>query len=231
MSNLRFIIILFLIVTFSYSLTKGQEVTKIYHQFSQDGSYPIIEKFNVKDTIDLKLLIEESYDNLNRVVSIKFLNEGKIKEIYPMYGVSYITFEYGDNFVIERYFDSNRNPLTLFDDESPSYRKYYLNTNNCIDSCKTFFYIEVGALTKEKILTIEKSLKLWKELMFQESSVVDKNDSSSCSNCDMDYIYGYKYSYIKMNGIFPKKKEYEFKYRDFKLIYSKSILSEFIKKY
>ena len=234
MSNLRVIKIITIIVILSNSLVKAQGVSKIYHQYSQDGSYPVIEKWNVKDTSNLNFLIEETYDSLKRVVSIKFLEKGKIKEIYPMYGVSYITFEYSHNCIIEKYLDNAGNLLTLLDDEAPSLRKYYLDANKNIDSCKTDYYLKLGNLTKENIVKMEESLEFWRKVVLNDSIDTSNKDTLTLnkdSKCDLDYVYGYKYSYFKLHGLFPKIDGYKFKYNDFSDIYHKRILDDFIKKY
>lgn len=226
-------VIFFIIISLSIFITKSLycQTFKAYHSYRIDGSFPVVEEWNITDTTSHKYLIEETYDSLSRVTSIKFYYNNRIIDIYPMYGVSYITYEYENKIIIERYFDCLGHPLTLFDDESPYRRIYYLDTNNYIDSCKSYFYIEVGELTLKNLNKIEDNVNIWKEVVSQGPIDTTEEDTLSFSNCDMNYVYGFRYSYFKMQGSFPKIKDYKFDYEEFGLIYEKKILDEFIKKY
>jgi len=184
-----------------------------------------IEKWNIHDTTNQRYLIREKIDNKNRVTSIQFLVDGKIENRNPMYGIDNITFEYGENFIIERYLNYKGEPMTFLDDETPTSRKYFLDENNNIIDCKTIYEITFDELTKEKLLELENLLRFWRENVISETDSVDNKD------CDMDYIYGYMFSEIKMDGIFPTKRDYKFDYDSFDMIYSKEILDEMKNKY
>ena len=164
-------------------------------------------------------------DNKNRVVSIQFLVNGKIKDANPLYGINNISFEYGKDFIIERYLNCDGEPMTLLQDETPTSRKYFLDDNNNIIDCNAIYEITFDELSKEKLLEIENSLRFWRENVISETDSVDNKD------CDLDYIYGYMFSEIKMDGVFPTKKDYKFDYDSFDMIYSKEILDEMKNKY
>ncbi len=228
--NLRYIVIISVIVLVS-SNTIFCQTSRVYHAYKIDGSYPIVEKWNVKDTTGLDNLIEETYDSLNRVTRIRFMNKNNVREIFPMYGISIITYEYDNNLIIEKYFDYLGNQLTLFNDESPSYRIYYLDSNNKINRCTSHHYIKVDTVSKEGLKKIQKSINIWLEVLFKEDTDSTYTDTVFCFNCDIDYIYGFKYSYIKIKGVFPKIDGYNFNYNYFKRIYGKDAYDEFIRSY
>jgi hypothetical protein len=228
--NLKYVVVIIFTVLAS-SETIFCQSSKIYHAYKIDGSYPVVEKWNIKDTTGYYNLIEETYDSLERVTSIKFLYKNYVRELFPMYGVSIITYTYNNNLIIERYYDYLGNQLTLFDDESPSFRIYYLDSNNLIDSCKAHFYIEVGEASFENLKRIEKEINIWKDIVFEENTDSTAEDNKAYTNCDMKYIYGFMYSYIKMKGDFPKITGYKFDYEYFKRHYEKDVFDEFIKKY
>ncbi len=216
---------LILIILLGFNVCFGQDSTTLYHLYQPTSSMSKIEKWNIHDTTNQRYLVREKIDNKNRVTSIQFLVDGKIENRNPMYGIDNITFEYGENFIIERYLNYKGEPMTFLDDETPTSRKYFLDENNNIIDCKTIYEITFDELTKEKLLELENSLRFWRE------NVISETDSGDNKDCDMDYIYGYMFSEIKMDGIFPTKRDYKFDYDSFDMIYSKEILDEMKNKY
>ena len=215
-------IIIIILVFFFIIESKAQDCRTIYHLYQPTESVSRIVKWNIEDTTNQRFLVKEIIDKENRVISIQYLMDGKVVDQNTMYGITNLSYEYGDNFIVENYFDSQGNPMTFLENESPTKRIYFLNDRNEIVDCKTIHRIEFVGLEKEKLLEIENSLKFWRENVLQDTENKE---------CEMDYIYGYMSSYMKMNGIFPKKADYKFDFNNFELMFSEEIIKELNIKY
>jgi len=224
--KIKLVIIISLLIQ-NFGLTQEIEKT-IFHLYEPSSSVSKILKWNIKDTTNQRFVVKEEIDEFNRVITIQYLVDGSVKEQNPMYGITNIKFEYEKNTIIEHYLQANGDHLTFLEDENPSYRKYFLNDKNEIIDCETSFIIKFKELSTDQLLKIEESLKFWREYVLNESdSVLIHSDSI----CPMDYIFGYLYSYSKMNGIFPKKSDFSFDFDIYETELSRDIINELKNKY
>jgi hypothetical protein len=217
-----------IITLFILKIGQAQDTKTLFHLYQPTASVSEIVKWNIKDTTNVRFIVKEEIDEFNRVTSIQYLMDGKVYDYNPMYNIQNIQFEYKDNMIIERYLDSKGNQLTFLDDETPSYREYYLNENNEIIDCKTIFNIEFDKISIEQFKRIEELLKFWRENVLSET---DSMNESTTDECSMNFIYGYLFSYSKMNGIFPKKVGYNFDFDKYEMEFSKEIIKELKNKY
>lgn len=181
----------------------NNDSTIFYHSFQATESIPKVVRWNIDSTSQSDFYIREKTDSLNRVVEIAFFHKNDIFDIWPMYGVPIIRYQYLKNKIFEYYFDKNGYLLSFEESESPFCRIYHVDENKNIISCVKYYYMGK-----------------------QKEKEIDINNTSYCrkEKCDADYIIYYLYSYNKMNGTFPKTNGFSFDKEILKQVYSKSLL-------
>jgi hypothetical protein len=212
---------IFILLILTFSCSRQGEGEKIqYHSYEGSASISRISEWNILNHKNEDFKVKEEFDAQNRVVSIQFLANGEVKGQNSMYGITNIEFQYGDNYIIEKYLNPDGSSMSLLEDEAPSSRKYIINDNNEIINCETRYSIQFNELSKDKLLEIEDGLKLWRE------NALGEEDETSTDECEMDYIYGYIYSNIKMNGIWPKKSNFNFDKNLYEMWYSEELINK-----
>ena len=173
-------------------LTGGDIPVRVY-KWNTDGYDSIMnsERFN--------LLIKEVIDDNNRVRRIEFLRKGEPTDFYD-FPISKVTYDYEKDKIIETLFDTDGQ--TLFVDKHVSHYRsiYYLDANNYIKNVaresdlvtRDSVYAELAG-SPTPVEELEQDVKNFHEQYFKNKPL------------EVEF---YKYSYYKMNGIYPVSKDF-----------------------
>lgn len=157
----------------------------------------IIEKWN-NNVFRIKQ-IRETTDKKNRVTKLEFLRNSKLSE-YGYFPITKVTYEYTENKIIETSYDKNGE--TLYVDKHVAHYQsiYHLNKNGFIEKV-------------ERISDFKKRDSIWSELNMLPPSKAELEKESKEYQL---YYYSekpieiefYKYSYSKLDGIYPVSEDY-----------------------
>ncbi|RXQ87120.1 hypothetical protein EO244_16705 [Ancylomarina salipaludis] len=173
----------------------GQTKT-FYHEFYETASDIHIKKWNINKANLPSAYVQETVDNQNRVIELKFFKNGTLDYTHLCYVSVWIKYEYPDNnTIIEYYLNSKGQENAEFECEMPSRTTFKLSENQKI------------ILSTESKYKIDKSFYI--ENDFEESQLNEIIKSlESQANTDRVVSYFCK-SYYKMNGIYPVSNEFD----------------------
>lgn len=172
----------------------------IYHSFltgTNDKRPIIIERWKNKDYS--KKQIRETIDNKNRVTQLEFLRNGKLSE-FGYFPIAKVTYEYAENKIIETTFDKYKE--TLYVDKYVAHYQsiYHLDKNGFIEKV-------------ERISDFEKRDSIYAELNISPPSKAELEQESK--EYQFHYYSGkpieiefYKYSFTKLDGLYPVSEDY-----------------------
>ncbi|WP_298903500.1 hypothetical protein [uncultured Psychroserpens sp.] len=178
----------------------SSEQKVIYHSIlvgTYDKRPLIIEKWNNNGSS--KKQIRETIDKKNRVTKLEFLRNDKLSE-FGYFPIAKVTYEYSENKIIETAYDKYEE--TLFVDKHVAHYQsiYHLNKNGFIEKV-------------ERISDFKKRDSIWSELNMSPPSNAELQEESK--EYQLYYYSGkpieiefYKYSYSKLDGIYPVSKDY-----------------------
>jgi hypothetical protein len=192
-------IITIITIVFFINFTKGQD-TVLYHSYTATASSWDIIKWNVKDTINIPYILQETVDNNGRVKKLEFLKNGKLIGDILCYLANKVTFEYNSNKIIETLYQGNEVPLAT---DCEMYYKtiYYLDADGFITKTESFAKYDFSKSSKLEITQLQESVPEY---------VVKLAENET----DMQINY-YYHSFAKMNGIYPVQKNFKFTNEDY----------------
>lgn len=172
----------------------------VYHSIltgTNDKRPIIIEEWNNNASSNKQ--IRETIDKKNRVTKLEFLRNSKLSE-YGYFPITKVTYKYTENKIIETSYDKNEETLYV-DKHIAHYQSiYHLNKNGFIEKV-------------ERISDFKKRDSIWSELNMLPPSKVDLEEESK--KYQLNYYNGkpieiefYKYSYSKLDGIYPVSEDY-----------------------
>ena len=169
----------------------GQKI--FYHEYIPTASSWDIVKWNIENQEKFEWVIQESVDEYNRVIELKFLRDGKIVDSPLCYLASKVKFEYSENIITEILFHGND---TLIAQDCEMYYKsiYHLNVKKQIIRVETFWKFDTS-YSKESIEELQEYLPEYTNSVLTDSSQME-----------VEYYY---HSFAKMNGKYPVSEAYE----------------------
>lgn len=172
----------------------------IYHSILtgiNDKRPIIIERWNNK--VHSKKQIRETIDNKNRVTQLEFLRNGKLSE-FGYFPIAKVTYEYTENKIVETTFDKHEE--TLYVDKYVAHYQsiYHLNKKGFIEKV-------------ERISNFEKRDSIYAELNMSPPTKAELEEESKEYQL---YYYSekpieiefYKYSFTKLDGLYPVSEDY-----------------------
>jgi len=194
MKNINILLLLICLISFCSCLNQNEDSENIpyIHKINITASSIELVEFNTKEKSNMSY-VTESLDKFGRVIELKFYNS-RNELAYAgsgFYGGQIIRYEYIDGKIIETFFNSL---TTLSNDfccsEAPYRHVYFLNKENKITDIELLYKLDF-TWKKESLEKAEKHLKFYQEYQEPKSK--------------LNTVFGYTYSFAKMNGINPTK--------------------------
>lgn len=179
-----------LTILLSFQVKSNPEIR--YHKIQYTSSSVKLLEWNITDTNGVSF-VEEKIDQLGRVKELRFYNSFHQLQWAGSgyYGGPVIKYYYQDNQITETFF---KNEFEFANDfrrsEVPYKHIYTLNDSNQITNIKFMYNIEFE-WEKQNIDSVIRHLKFYSNI----------NDEDS----DLKNVFGYSYSFAKMNGVSPQK--------------------------
>jgi hypothetical protein len=171
---------------------------KYYHEFEPTASEFRITKWNIKQIDSVNYYVSEQIDSENRVIELKFYENGKNNFSHLCYLQTWVKYEYpNDTTIIQLNLNNKNVPETNIECESPSKITYHLSADQKL-ILRTEYEYDFDHSHYENIGWTEEFIsKILSELKSQESSA--------------SLINFYSKSFEKLNGIFPVNNEFDIK--------------------
>ena len=170
----------------------AQKLHTYYHKYSPTASDYDIVQWKLSDTTRQNFLLKETVDNKGRVIKLEFLNKA-LPGSSLCYLADKVIFKYQGRQIIETLYLSD---TLMYATDCEMYYKsiYQLDRRN--------FITRIDRFAKYNLLNLGgSSLKQWKELVPEHIIL-----NSRVTPLQIDY---YRYSYAKLNGIYPASKNFE----------------------
>jgi hypothetical protein len=171
---------------------------KYYHEFEPTASEFRITKWNIKQIDSVNYYVSEQIDSENRVIELKFYENGKNNFSHLCYLQTWVKYEYpNDTTIIQLNLNNKNVPEANIECESPSKITYHLSADQKL-ILRTEYEYDFDHSHYENIGWTEEFIsKILSELKSQESSA--------------SLINFYSKSFEKLNGIFPVNNEFDIK--------------------
>jgi len=194
MKKRYFLILTLFLFLFNVSCI-GQE-KKYYHEFEPTASDFGITKWNIKQIDSVNYYVSERIDSENRVIELKFYENGKNNFSHLCYLQTWVKYEYpNDTTIIQLNLNDKGVPEANIECELPSKITYHLSADQKLILRTEYEYDFDHSHYKNIGWTEEFISKILLELKSQESNAF--------------LIDFYSKSFEKLNGIFPVNNEYD----------------------
>jgi hypothetical protein len=173
----------------------GQTRT-IYHEFYETASDIHIKKWNIDKTNLPSAYVQETVDNQNRVIELKFFKDGTLHYDHLCFVNVWIKYKYPDNkTIVEYYLNSNGQEDAVIDCDMPSKTTFTLSENQkIILNIKSEYNVDKSFYIK----------KGWNEKKIDD--ILKLLESEKHTDRFVSY---FSKSYYKMNGIYPISNEFD----------------------
>ncbi|WP_040280895.1 hypothetical protein [Psychroserpens damuponensis] len=163
-----------------------------------------------------KKLIKETKDSKNRVIQLEFLRDGTYSS-FGNFPIAKVTYTYVENTIIETSYDKHGN--TIYVDKFGAHYQsiYHLDDNGLI-------------VKAERIYDFDTKDPVWKQLHMKPPTKADLKTEARdyfteyYANKPLEVEF-YKYSYYKLNGVYPVSKDYQLE-SDYKTKYLDYLIEE-----
>lgn len=163
-----------------------------YHLWAPTASTPRITKWNVQEVDAKEYFVQETIDEKNRVIEIKFmLNKDSIYNDFTIFESPITRFYYDENKITVVDYDSKFQPAELFEAGLATQLTYFLNKANFIETVTAKVFVSKDLLDYFGIETIKNGVKEIKE------------------NVMPTIIFPYYFTDSKMNGVVPKAENFD----------------------
>lgn len=188
-------LLLLVIVSFLSIDLNGQEKI-LNHKFGQTASDFRIVKWDLQQNEISNYNLIEKVDSQNRVIELKFLEDGKNDFDHLCYLPTWIKYEYpNDSTIIQTNLNSDGVPEANIECELPSKVIYHLSSN------------------KKKIVKTESEYKFdqtsYLKNGWKEKELIELVKELKANEKNADIIDFYSKSLSKLNGIFPISSEFD----------------------
>ncbi|MCC5922134.1 MAG: hypothetical protein JJU23_15775 [Cyclobacteriaceae bacterium] len=163
-----------------------------YHLWEPTASTPKIIKWNIEEKDAKEYFIQETIDEKNRVIEIKFMrNNDSVYNDFTIFESPITRFYYEDNKVTVVDYDSEFQPAELFEAGLATQITYFLNKENFIEAVTAKVYVSDHLMHYFGMKTIKKGVAEIK------------------SNVMPTIIFPYYFTDNKMNGVIPKGENFD----------------------
>ncbi len=163
-----------------------------YHLWESTASTPGIVKWNIKEKDAKEYFIQETIDEKNRVIEIKFMrNIDSVYNDFTIFESPITRFYYEDNKITVVDYDSKFQPAELFEAGLATQLTYLLNNENSIKAVTAKVYVSDDLMDYFGKETIKKGVEQIKE------------------NVIPTIIFPYYFTDSKMNGVIPKGENFD----------------------
>jgi hypothetical protein len=170
----------------------SQKPHTFYHKYEETASDYRIIQWNIGDTSGEDYLLKETVDNKGRVIKLEFLYKGQPASSL-CYLANKVTFEYASHRVIESLFLSEE--LMYATDCEMQYKSIY-------EMGKENFLIRVHQFSRYDSSNLRGStIQQWKKWV-PEHLILNQHGRQ----LEIEY---YRYSYAKLNGVYPVSKNFK----------------------
>lgn len=163
-----------------------------YHLWEPTASTPRITKWNVQKVDALEYFVQETIDEKNRVIEIKFmLNKDSVYNDFTIFESPITRFYYEENKITVTDYDSKYQPAELFEAGLATQLTYVLNKNIFIEAVTAKVFVSTDLMDYFGIETIKNGVTEIKE------------------NVMPTIIFPYYFTDSKMNGVIPKAESFD----------------------
>ncbi|MFN3640757.1 MAG: hypothetical protein ACK4UK_07550 [Flavobacterium sp.] len=163
-----------------------------YHLWEPTASTPRITKWNVKEVDAMEYFVQETIDEKNRAVEIKFmLNKDSAYNDFTIFECPITRFYYEDNKITVVDYDSKFQPAELFEAGLATQLTYVLNKDNFIEAVTAKVFVSSDLMDYFGMETIKDGVTGIKE------------------NVMPTIIFPYYFTDSKMNGVVPKAENFD----------------------
>jgi hypothetical protein len=163
-----------------------------YHLWEPTASTPRITKWNIKEVDAKEYFIQETIDDKNRAIEIKFmLKKDSVYNDFTIFESPITRFYYEGNKITVVDYDSKFQPAELFEAGLATQLTYLLNKENYIEAVSAKVFVSSDLMDYFGMGTIKNGVAEIKE------------------NVMPTIIFPYYFTDSKMNGVVPKAENFD----------------------
>lgn len=163
-----------------------------YHLWEPTASTPRIKKWNIEKSDANEFFIQETIDEDNRVIEIKFMrNKDSVYNDFTIFECPITRFYYEDNKVTVVDYNFEFQPAELFEAGLATQITYFLNKDNFIEAVTAKVYVSGHLMDYFGMETIKNGVE------------------KITANVMPTIIFSYYFTDSKMNGVIPKGESFD----------------------